>query len=139
MNYIVRQRALLGISALFCTTLLLFSCQDSAHPVGPELDSHVVAEEAGVSASAKPTCPGNSCKPDDDEPPGGLSFALTFDESMPTIFKSDRTGDPVYRDGSERVLIFSNGGLRFDTNTSQKLEKRNDTLMFVQPPGSPHP
>ncbi len=39
-DYVLRRRVLLGISALFCTTLLLFGCENnSTIPVGPELDN----------------------------------------------------------------------------------------------------
>ncbi len=77
-DYILRRRALLGISALFCSTLLLFGCQDTAIPVGPELVSPVVAEEVGVSASAKPdkcdTWPNCDDGGGSDPPPGTLSL-----------------------------------------------------------------
>ena len=76
-DYVLTRRALLGISVLFCTTLLLFGCQDST-TVGPELDSPVVAEEAGGSASAKPDCsPWPECKDDGggDPPVATLTLA----------------------------------------------------------------
>ena len=44
-DYVLRRRALLGISALFCSTLLLFGCQDTETPVGPELGNVVVLQE----------------------------------------------------------------------------------------------
>ena len=52
-EYVLRRRALLGISALFCTTLLLFGCQDTAIPVGPELDSPVAFETVGDTYAGK--------------------------------------------------------------------------------------
>ncbi len=122
MNYIVRQRALLGISALLCTALLLLGCQDTAIPVGPD-----VASDANSPTSL------SKHKPSHDPPGGGggggapscaLTFDLTFDEIAGNTLRSDGLG--AYRDGSERVLIFSNCGFRFDTNTSQKIEKTND-------------
>ena len=54
-DYVLTRRALLGISALFCTTLLLFGCQDTEIPVGPELDTSAVSETVGDTfAGAKP-------------------------------------------------------------------------------------
>ena len=58
-DYVLRRRALLGISALFCSTLLLFGCQDSADPVGPD-----VASDADSPASLSKHNPNHN-------PPGG--------------------------------------------------------------------
>ncbi len=53
-DYILRRRALLGISALFCTTLVLFGCENnSTIPVGPELDSPVVSKTVGDTYAGK--------------------------------------------------------------------------------------
>ena len=53
-SYLKRQ-AWFGVFALVCAALVV-GCQDSAHPVGPELDSPVMAEDPGLSVGAKPNC-----------------------------------------------------------------------------------
>ncbi len=53
--YIVRRQVLLGISALLCTTLLLFGCQDQAIPVAPHADDPVVlGKKPGGGGGSQP-------------------------------------------------------------------------------------
>ena len=115
-DYVLRRRALLGISALFCTTLLLFGCQDSADPVGPELDSLEFSDGAD-GLSKGPDCTKNPDNPNCGDPgdPGGdpaatLSLTLGMSE----------VGDPfeveVGKD-TDRTLKVSNANFMKPTIT----------------------
>ena len=92
-------RVLLSVSMLLCAALV-FGCQDTETPVGPELDTSAVSETAGVTfAGAKPVCdppntdpPHPSCNDDGDS---GNGFTVVMEGGLMTALNDDEEPIPI--------------------------------------------
>ena len=115
---------------MFCTTLLLFGCQDTAIPVGPELVSPVASETAGVTfAAGKPdpgSCitsnPDHHC-PDSGDPGGDPVGTLSLADDMEA-----EPFDVVFEVKDGVLRISNNNNIITTPKPDIKLNFMEDTL-----------
>lgn len=128
MNYIVRQRALLGTSALLCTALLLLGCQDTAIPVGPDIDQRTGSEIAGK----KPNCDEDPSHPSCGDDGGGSGGGLTV-EMQGGVFTVAPQDLDVQQDNKNRLGADIIHPAEYGTNlvnTKQNAEDNPETCNF---------
>ena len=90
--------------------VLTWACQE-AGPLDPD--------RGGLAVAKKPDNPGGGN--------GGNTCDLRFDLTITPTTSIDDDNGGTYSNGTDRVAIFGgDGGWRFDTNGSQKLDMKND-------------